>query len=548
MGERGPGAKPTRPPLGETRPEPVSWDAEGLTRTERVIAFIESLTITQGKGAGGPFILRPWQLDIVHALYDRPVREALVTMGRKNGKTELAAALALCHLCGPEADARGEVYSAAADRDQASRIFRSMEAFIFRDGDLARRINIKRFEKILEVKAGVGAGSIYRALSSDATKAHGLNPSFAVCDELAQWKGRTLYDNIRTGLGARERQMILTISTKSSDAHSVMSEVTKHGRDVLAGVVEDDSFAAIIYEVPLAHDEALHAAQMTDEECWKLANPALGDFLSLDDMRKEAAQARRIPARENSFRNLKLNQEVEASEGWITPALWMACKRDIDQAALVGKLAYGGLDLGSVADLTSFSLFFPESQALLSWSWVPGDRVAERAEKDKVPYDVWARNGQIERTPGRATDKRRVALKIAELNAKYRPRLIGFDKWGMPELLRIMDEEGIALPLVECRQGYATMSPAMKAFEERVLNQALVHDGNPVLGWAVNNVRIAMDPAGNIKPDKDRSMERIDPAVAAIMAVGLAAGDVAPASDRAFREDDVMAIFSDAAD
>jgi phage terminase large subunit-like protein len=202
---------------------------------------------------------------------------------------------------------------------------------------------------------------------------------------------------------------------------------------------------------------------------------------------------------------------------------WDQCRGEIDLDELVGERCLGGLDLGSVRDLTAFALFFPDSGALLVWSWCPADNLRAREDQDRVPYAVWARAGHISPTPGKATDKRRVAIALAEICARYQPEAIAADQWQLTELQRILGEEGIELPLKPFGQGYKSMSPAAKAFEERVLNRQLVHDGSPLLTWALSNVAIERDAAGNMKPSKDRSRERIDPAVAAIMACGLAA-------------------------
>lgn len=524
MGARGPGAKPTR----KDGPAPQRpWQAPRLARATRVIRFIEGLSCTQGKGAGKPFRLRPWQKAIVRKVYDRErtVTEALMTCARKNGKTELAAALALCHLAGPEAVLRGEVFSAAQGRNEASRIFRSIEAFIMADEDLSARCNIQRFAKRIEVMHGPGAGSTFDALSSDASKAHGLFPSFVVADELAQWRGRELFDNLRTGMGGEREQppLLWIISTKSADQHSVMWEMTEYARKVRDGVLEDPTFAPFVFEVPDDVDP------LEDESSWKLANPALGDFRSLKEMRTEAEKARRIPGRASAFRRLYCNQAKEdEADRFIRVEEWLDCQHDYAAEDLAGQRCYGGLDLGSTRDLTSFALYFPDADgATLSWSWCPADHIEQRSETDRVPYLDWVEAGHIEATPGRATNKRAVVLKLAELVQTYSVQAIAFDPWGMPEVERILDEEGIVLPLKKHPQAYSEMSPSLTAFEEQVLNRELRHNGNPVLTWALTNVTLSSDASGNRRPDKARARERIDPVVALIMAVGIHAREPA---------------------
>lgn len=493
-----------------------------------MIAFIEHLKLTAGVHAGKPFKLRGWQKRMIRAIYRtkggaRVVRQALWTCGRKNGKTQTAAAFALCMLAGPESEPRGEVYSAAADRNQASRIFRELEAFILADPDLADRCNIQRFAKRIEVMHGEGAGSVYEALSSDATKAHSLSPSAVIMDEVAQWRGRELYDNLLTGVGAREEPLVVIISTKSPDPHSVMSEVTDYARKVRDGVVIDETFAPFIYEVPDEIDP------LEDERCWKLANPALGDFRSLQEMREAAEKARRIPARAASFRRLYCNQSYEdEGEKFIPLREWQAIVDDYDLEDLEGQRAYGGLDLGSTRDLTAFALYFPDAGgATLVWTWCPGENIDQRATNDKVPYREWRDAGLIEATPCKATDKRAVLLKLAELAARFNIVAIGYDRWGMPEIERIMDEEGVQLPLRPHGQGYRDMGPSVSAFEERVLNREVLHNGNACLTWALSNVRLSYDPTGARKLDKAKARERIDPIVALVMAVGTASREPA---------------------
>jgi len=523
MGARGPGAKPTTKKQARKRgrPKKLPWQKAGLTRAERVIAFIESLKLTAGRHAGKPFLLRPWQRADIEAIYKtdqdghRIVRQALQTLGRKNGKTALVSGLALAHLCGPEAEPRGEVYSAASDRDQAARVFREMEATILEDEDLASRCNIQRFAKKIEVTDGPGAGSTYVALSSDARKAHGLSPSFAICDEVAQWQNRELYDNLTTGMGARDEPLTVVISTQSGDPNSLMSELVAYGRAVVDGTIEDPKFFASIYVVP---DDA----DPWDESLWHLANPALGDFRSLEDMRDLAAKAKRIPAREAVFRNLYLNQSIATGARFIHAADWRALSEPVDRSALHQRPCWGGLDLSSTTDLTSFSLFFPEDGgALLNWSWLPAHEIAERELQDRVPYRQWAEAGLLELTPGRAINKRHVAIRLAELAAEFDIQSIGYDRWRIKDMTVILDEEGITLPLEDFGMGYKDQGPAVDAFETRVLDGPLAHGGNPLLQWAISNAVVVIDPSGARKLDKSRAVARIDPVVAAVIAVGL---------------------------
>lgn len=385
---------------------------------------------------------------------------------------------------------------------------------------------MQRFHKRMEDAEN---RSTYRSLSSDARKAHGLSASFFVYDEIAQAPNRNLYDNLSTSTGGRAEPLGLIISTQSADPHHVMSELVDYAEQVNNGTIEDPTFVGHVYAAPMDADP-------WNPETWKLANPALGVFRSLEEMETSAAQAQRIPARESAFRNLYLNQRVEADERFIAAADWDSCDAPADADLLRGRPCFGGLDLGSTSDLTSLQLYFPEDGgALLSFFWVPKDNLRARAEKDRVPYVEWAKDGLIETTPGRATDKRAVALKLAALAQIFDIKGIAFDRWGMAELERILAEEGITLPLKPHGQGFKDMGPSVDAFERLVLSAGLRHGGHPVLRWNVGNAVIETDPAGNRKPRKDKSRERIDGLVAAIMAVGLHAREPAAPDYSAWR-------------
>lgn len=392
MGLRGPGARPVKradEAGAKPRRRRASWRRAGLSRAERVIKFIEGLRITSGSHAGRPFRLRPWQREIIEAIYRtdakgrRIVRQVLVTIPRKNGKTQLAAALALCHLAGPEACPRGQTYSAAADRGQAAIIYREMLAMVRADAELAQRVINRDYNKSME---DAETGSTYLALSSDARKAHGLSASFVVCDELAQWHGRDLYDNLATGTGAHDEPLLVVISTKSHDPNAVMSELVRYGEQVRDGEIEDPAFLPIIYA-------AGEKADPWDEATWHASNPALGDFRSMEEFRVAAEQAKRLPAREPAFRLLYLNQPIDAASRFLNAPDWRACAAEIDVKALHGRRCFLGLDLSSTTDLTALAAFFPETGDLLTWFWTPADNLEEAERRDHVPYRLPERRG-----------------------------------------------------------------------------------------------------------------------------------------------------------
>lgn len=520
MGRRGPGARPKQ---AAERPEtafsgPFAWEDESLPMPDRIIAFAEALPITSGMHAGKNVLFREWQKAFIRRVYGplredgrRRVRTALFSLPRKNGKTAICAILALAHLCGPAAERRGQVFSAAADRDQASLIFNEMRAMIEATPWLESRCNIQQFRKAIEDDV---TGSVYQAMSSDARKAHGLSPSFVICDELAQWKNRELYDNLVTGTGARAEPLVVVIGTQAKDDQHLMSELVDYGQKVIDGEVDDPTFSATIYRAPEDADPwAL--------ETWEACNPALGDFRSLEEMETFAEQAQRIPAREAVFRNLYLNQRVDSEVRFIAAADWQRCAGEVDPVSLYGKPCYIGLDLSSTRDLTAAVSFFPDGGEVVPFFFVPGDNMREREDTDRVPYATWQKEGFLTATRGRAVDKKAVAQCLAQLCADYDVKAVAYDRWRMEDLKRILDDEGINLPLVGFGQGFQSMSPAVDAMEALVLDGKLNHGGHPVLTWNCSNCVVDTDPAGNRKLSKKRSREKIDGMVALIMAIGV---------------------------
>lgn len=538
MGKRGPGAgrqnavaKLAQTPgrdlfnLNPAAPAAHPWELPGLTRGERVVAFIESLPVTKGFGAGETICLEPFQRDWLLSIYAdgpdqlRQVRTALLSVARGNGKTVLCAGLALAHLIGPEAEPRGECYSAAATKEQSALIFAEMDAIIMATPWMAQRLNVKAFHKEITDHQ---TGSIYRALASDGKSVHGLASSFVVCDELAQWKRRELFDVLRTSMGKREQPLLLVIGTQSPHAENVMSELVDYAARIESGEIEDKSFHGAVYAVP----EDLDAF---DPANWKLANPALGVFRSERELAEEAERAKRMPTFEPAFRNLYLNQRVDAEPKAINPAEWALCGDPVDRKALAGRKCFAGLDLSSTRDLSALVLYFPDDDGqVLLHAWCPKDNMAEREENDRVPYRLWAQQGLIEPTPGKAIDKRFIAARLAQIGQEFDLQGVAFDRWGVNDLRVILNGEGVNLPLVEMGQGYRDMGPAVDAFETALLSGKLRHGMNPLLRWSAGNLVFEMDPAGLRKPSKNRSIDRIDPMVALIMACGLAARDTGP--------------------
>lgn len=521
MGLRGIGAKPVK----KTTEEPkFKINVHGRTRADRVISFIESVPVTSGILAGKRFRLRPWQKKIIRDIYRtkngrRVVRQALISIPRKNGKTTFTAALALCHLCGPEREPRGEIYSAANDRQQAAIIFREMKAMV-QNTDLADRVIIRDFSKTLECAE---SGSIYTALSADVQTKHGFSASFWAYDELGQAANRKLYDVLNTSGGGRHEPLGIVISTQSPDPHSIMAELVDYGERILAGAHTDPSFYPVIYSAPM-HADPWH------EDVWRACNPGIeSGFRDLGELRTAATQAQRIPARESAFRLLYLNQRVEMDSRFISLQDWQACGGEIDPEGLHGRPCWGGLDLSSTQDLTALVLYFPEDNgAVLPFFWVPRDRLEEREHADRVPYPTWFKAGLVEAPAGRAIDRLAIIRRLAELASTYDIKGIAYDRWRLEDLNKLLTDEGIQLAVTGWGQGFKSMGPATDLLETAILNRELKHGNQPVLTWCASNAVIEMDPAGARKISKSRSRERVDGLVALAMALGLHAKEPAP--------------------
>jgi phage terminase large subunit-like protein len=482
-----------------------------------VIAFLEDLEITSGKHARTKLRLRSWQRKFVKAIYwedkrcIRPIRTAVLSMARKNGKSQLAAALALCHLCGPEAESRGEVYSCANDRFQAGRIFNEMVALISHHPVLSARTNITSFRK--EIHDLVN-GSVYVALTAEAKTKLGLSPSFVIYDELGSADGRALFDAMDSALGARENPLMLVISTQAADDFAPMSQLIDYGLQLKGGEIHDPAFHLTLYSAP-------EDADPWSKKAWRAANPALGDFRSLADVERLAKQAQRMPARENAFRNLILNQRVAAEARFMDQAAWRACSGEPNIP--VGARVYAGLDLGATRDLSALVVVWEDGDGVFHvqpYCWLPGD-LKERSEQDHAPYEAWVKLGWI-MPIGPTTDPKAIAHKIAQINGQNHITALAFDRWRINDLKRELDAIGCHVPVEPHGQGYKDMSPAVDIVERLVIQRKLRHGAHPVLQWCAANAVVTRDPAGGRKFDKAKSTGRIDALVALAMALSLA--------------------------
>lgn len=489
-----------------------------LTRGERNIAWIEQYCrVPEGKDVGKPVRLRAWQKHEVLKIYDNPAgtRRAIISFGRKNAKTTLAAFLLLLHLCGPEAQPNSQLNSAAQSKDQAAILFKLAAKVVRMSPDLNAVVIPRDTVKELVCPE---LGTLYKALSADASTAYGLSPVFIVHDELGQVKGphSELYDALETAVGAHETPLSIVISTQAPTDGDLLS------------VLIDDAMAGADPKVVLSLYTADVALDPFSDEAMRQANPAFGDFLNADLVRGMAEDARRMPAREAQFRNLVLNQRVEANSPFVSRGVWDSCSADpgpLDEDTPL----YGGLDLSEVQDLTALVLTGKQGGKLGVWPtfWLPHEGLTLKSQKDRVPYDVWAKDGHLQTAPGRTIDYQWVAIELYRLDKTYNLRKIAFDRWNFrhlrPWLIEAgFSEERIGELFVEFGQGFQSMSPALRQLETELLNGHVAHGNHPVMTMCAANAVVQTDPAGNRKLTKQKSSGRIDGMVALAMAVGVA--------------------------
>jgi len=488
--------------------------------SECVRRFFTLLKHVKGPKAGERFVLADWQdREIVTPLYDerrpdgtRRYRQGYLSFARKSGKTTLAAALALYHLFA-DGEQGGEVYAAASSREQASLLFDVAASMTEASPILRARCTVSRATKLLRDR---GSQSICRALSADTPHLHGLNSSFAVLDEIAQQPNRDLYDVLSTSMGARRQPLMLSIGTAGWDHHSIAHELYSHAKQVLAGAVKDESFFPLVKELPADAD-------WTDETLWPLANPGLGDFRDLEELRQACERARLVPSQQSTFENLYLNRWVSSESRWLDLAVW----DDAPEAKIeAGQPCYCGLDLSSTQDVTALACVFPHDDGTFSLKvhcWLPADNLRERCQRDRVPYDEWAKQGWLTLTAGNVVDYAAVEDKLRELRDQYDVRETAFDPWSANQLAQRLMAEGFLM--VEFAQTLRNFTEGTKAFERLVLERKLKHGGNALLRWMVDCVRVFADANGNIrpvKPDRRKDSRRIDGIVASIMALSRA--------------------------
>ena len=479
----------------------------------RAIHFIEKLKHTKGEWAGQRFRLEPWQQFVLWNIFGwknadgtRRFRYAYIEIARKNGKTALSAGIGL-YMLFADGESRPEVYSAATVKDQAKICF-SDAVEIVKATDLKNYLTPYRNSIVYELKGGT-----MKPLSSDYGTHDGLNPSCGIIDEFHAHKDSGMFDVIKSAFGARRQPLMFIITTAGFDKSGVCYAYRENVIKVLRGVNEDDSLFGIIYTLD-------DKSEWDDPKMWIKANPNLGVSLSADYLADQVKDAKNRPEAVRNVMTKNVDLWVDAERTWILDDVWQKCIGTTDPADLKGCACWGGLDLSNVSDITAYVLLFHENDRfqLLPHFWIPEEKMLEKIRKENINYDKWVAEGYVTVTPGNVIDYDFVKTDILRIVADYDLRTSAYDRWNSSQTIIDLQNEGM-----ECNpfgQGYGSMSAPTKEFEKLVLTGKIEHFGNPVLRWMLASTLVKTDPAGNIKPDKEKSTQKIDGVVASIMALG----------------------------
>lgn len=484
-----------------------------MLRSERNAAWIEAhCRVPEGSLVGRALRLTKHQRHWLGMIYDTPTRRFILSMPRKNAKTAFSAMLLLLHLAGPEATPNSQLYSAAQSREQASILFALAAKMVRLSPDLSQYVTVRDTAKQLFCGE---LGTLYRALSAEASTAYGLSPVFVVHDELGQVKGprSELYEALETASGAQSHPISIIISTQSptdADLLSLLIDDAKTNRDPRTKVV--------LYAAP-------EDADPFDEEVVRAANPHYDVFMNRGEVMDQARAAQRMPSKEASYRNLILNQRVNVTNPFVSRDVWESCAGEIDAGVFERSPVFVGVDLSARADLTAVVAVaqdFDGAWHCMCRFFAPLHGIADRAHRDRAPYDLWHQQGHITATPGATVDYETVAECLIDYADRFDLRMVAFDRWRFKELEACLARREVELPLEPFGQGFISMSPAIDAIEAELLNGRMRHGGHPVLRMCAANAVVTKDAAGNRKLDKSKATGRIDGMVALAMAMGVA--------------------------
>ena len=488
---------------------------------DEVVAFFEQgLRHTKGKWAGQPFLLEPWQLDFITKVFGwkrtadglRRYRIVYCEIPKKNGKSTFAAGLAL-YLLTADGEAGAEVYNAAGDRKQAGIVFDISKQMCEHSPLISGRT--QRFRDSIFVPETYAK---YEVVNAEAGTKHGINPSAVIVDELHVQPSRDLYDTLENGVAAREQPLVISITTAGWDRTSICWELHEHALKVMAGDLEDDEFLGIIYAADLEDD-------WTDPAVWKKANPGFGVTIPESYFAAKCNRAKQIPSHQNAFRRLHLNQWTEQDSRWIATKDWRNCEVGISMELMAGRNCFAGGDLSSTRDITAFSFVFPPDDDWPKWLvlhrfYMPESNIQKRNDESKGKYLNWKQHGYIIPTPGNVVDYDFIREDLQLVGENIHIEQMALDRWNAVQLMTQFTNDG--LDVVPFGQGFTSMAAPTKELEKLIVSGAIGHDGNPAMNWMIGNVSVRQDPAGNMKPDKAKSSEKIDGVVSTIMALGVA--------------------------
>lgn len=511
------------------------WDIEAAQRAINFFSMV--LKLNGGDYEGKPFVLLPWQCFIVGSLFGwknedgyRRFRMVYVESGKGSGKSPLAGGVGLYCLTADN-EPRAEVYAAATKKDQAIILFRDAVAMVDQSPALSQRITKSGGAGKEWNLAFLQAGSFFRPISSDDGQS-GPRPHCALIDEIHEHKSNVAVEMMRAGTKGRRQALIFMITNSGHDKTSVCYDYHEYGRKVADGSIEDDSFFSFICSLDEGDDP------FKDESCWKKANPSLGHTFTERYLREQVTQARGMPSKESLVRRLNFCQWVDADNPWMSSEVWSNCEEDYDLDELEGEECYGGLDLSGTRDLTALALFFPKKKKLLVEFWTPKDTLADRAKTDRVPYEVWVKNGYVNATPGKAVKYGFVAERIAQLALRFDIKAIAFDQYRIKYLEPELEEADVSVPMIPHGQGYYKaqdsglwMPHSIELFEEMLDDGTITIKTNPCLRWNASSAVTEADQKENRIFAKKRSTGRIDGVVASAMAIGAAEGDIADEGD-----------------
>jgi phage terminase large subunit-like protein len=496
-----------------------------VAAAENVIDFFHlCLKHVKGKLGGKPFYLEPHQQAKTGCIFGwkrpdgtRRYREVFDYEAKKNGKTPWSAGVMLYTMI-RDTEPGMELYSAACDIEQAALVYQYAHGMILQEPELRSRIKVYTTRKTFEF---LERFAYYRVLSKMPDTKHGLNVHMAIIDETHAHKDSQLIDNIHAGVAARTQPLIIHTTTADWLRPSVCNEKYEYACKVRDGVIHNPAFLPIIYEATPPEDEEVDPLWWTHERAWKQANPNLGISVERSFMEEACREAMEVPRKRNTFKRLHLNIRTGQDTVWFGIEAWDACHdRDFDLAVLQGKPCFAGLDLASTSDLCALVLYFPESHAVLPYFWLPQETVQKRYERNAVPYPLWVEEGHLRVTPGNVTDYDRIREDILSLAQHYHIVEIAIDRWNSTQLQTQLTGDGFEV--VPFGQGFASMTAPSKELERLITARLLRHDGHPVMRWMASHCATEEDAAGNMKPAKNKSAEKIDGIVSLIMAIGRA--------------------------